>query len=178
MAISDLPIFSMLRTRMNWHQERQRLLAENVANADTPGFRPRDLAPLDFGRQVRQAQLQLALTSPAHLSSPSAAGAFAAERAGKYDIRPAGNAVNLEDEMMKVAANQMDHQAAISLYSRSMGLLKTAIGKPRKLGVGIRGGNRRRHASLLVRCVGQARSRSIVFWIMRRVAPMTLRLAS
>ncbi len=131
MAISDLPIFSMLRTRMNWHQERQRLLAENVANADTPQYRPRDLAPLDFGRQVQQAsgQLQLALTSPSHLSGPSATGAFATERPGKYDVRPAGNAVNLEDEMMKVAANQMDHQAAISLYSRSMGLLKTAIGK-------------------------------------------------
>jgi flagellar basal-body rod protein FlgB len=131
MAISDLPIFSMLRTRMNWHQERQRLLAENVANADTPQYRPRDLAPLDFGRQVQQAsgQLQLALSSPNHLSSPSATSAFATERPGKYDVRPAGNAVNLEDEMMKVAANQMDHQAAISLYSRSMGLLKTAIGK-------------------------------------------------
>jgi len=131
MAIADLPIFSMLRTRMNWHQERQRLLAENVANADTPNFRPRDLAPLDFGKQVQQASglLQLALTSPAHLSSPSAAGAVATERPAKYDVRPAGNAVNLEDEMMKVAANQMDHQAAISLYSRSMGLLKTAIGK-------------------------------------------------
>ena len=131
MATSDLPIFSMLRTRMNWHQERQRLLAENVANADTPNYRPRDLAPLDFGKQVQQAsgQLQLALTSPAHLTSPSATGAFATERPGKYDVRPAGNAVNLEDEMMKVAANQMDHQAAISLYSRSMGLLKTAIGK-------------------------------------------------
>ena len=51
------------------------------------------------------------------------------ERSGKYDVKPMGNAVNLEDEMMKVAANQMDHQAAISLYSRSMGLLKTAIGK-------------------------------------------------
>jgi flagellar basal-body rod protein FlgB len=131
MAISDLPIFSMLRTRMNWHQERQRVLAENVANADTPKFRPRDLAPLDFGRQVQQAsgQLQLALTSPSHLSGPGATSAFATERPGKYDVRPAGNAVNLEDEMMKVAANQMDHQAAISLYSRSMGLLKTAIGK-------------------------------------------------
>jgi flagellar basal-body rod protein FlgB len=131
MAISDLPIFSMLRTRMNWHQERQRVLAENVANADTPNYRPRDLAPLDFGKQVQQAsgQLQLALTAPTHLSSPSAAGAFATERPAKYDVRPAGNAVNLEDEMMKVAANQMDHQAAISLYSRSMGLLKTAIGK-------------------------------------------------
>ena len=131
MPISELPIFSMLRTRMNWHQERQRLLAENVANADTPSYRPRDLAPLDFGRQVQQAsgQLQLALTSPAHLSSPSATGAFATERPGKYDVRPAGNAVNLEDEMMKVAANQMDYQAATSLYSKSLGLLMTAIGK-------------------------------------------------
>jgi len=132
MAISDLPIFSMLRTRMNWHQERQRLLAENVANADTPGYRPRDLTPLDFGRQVQQAsgQLQLALTAPGHLAGAGATGgAFGVERSGKYDVKPTGNAVNLEDEMMKVAANQMDHQAAISLYSRSMGLLKTAIGK-------------------------------------------------
>jgi flagellar basal-body rod protein FlgB len=131
MAISDLPIFSMLRTRMNWHQERQRLLAENVANAETPGYRARDLTPLDFGKQVEQAgaQLQLALTSPAHLTGVGGAGHFATDRAAKYDVRPAGNSVNLEDEMMKVAANQMDHQAAISLYSRSMGLLKTAIGK-------------------------------------------------
>jgi flagellar basal-body rod protein FlgB len=132
MAISDLPIFSMLRTRMNWHQERQRLLAENVANADTPGYRPRDLTPLDFGRQVQQAsgQLQLALTAPGHITGAGSTGSgFAMERSGKYDVKPMGNAVNLEDEMMKVAANQMDHQAAISLYSRSMGLLKTAIGK-------------------------------------------------
>jgi flagellar basal-body rod protein FlgB len=134
MAISDLPIFSMLRTRMNWHQERQRLLAENVANADTPGYRPRDLTPLDFGRQVQQAsgQLQLALTAPGHLAGAGgtgAGGSFGVEGAGKYDVKPMGNAENLEDEMMKVAANQMDHQAAISLYARSMGLLKTAIGK-------------------------------------------------
>ena len=132
MPISDLPILSMLRTRMNWHQERQRLLAENVANADTPGFRARDLAPLDFGRQVQQAsgQLQLALTAPTHLSAGAGAGGgFALERPAKYDVKPAGNAVSLEDEMLKVASNQMDHQAAISLYSRSMGLLKTAIGK-------------------------------------------------
>src|SRR5215470_3806727 len=48
MPISDMPIFSMLRTKMQWHQERQRLLAENVANADTPKFTPRDLVPLNF----------------------------------------------------------------------------------------------------------------------------------
>ncbi len=40
MPITDVPIFSMLQTKMQWHQERQRLLAENVSNADTPRFRP------------------------------------------------------------------------------------------------------------------------------------------
>src|SRR5215510_1799215 len=48
MPISDIPIFSMLRTKMQWHQERQKILAENVSNADTPKFKPRDLAPLKF----------------------------------------------------------------------------------------------------------------------------------
>ena len=43
MAITDIPILSMLRTRMEWAQERQRVLAENVANADTPNYRARDL---------------------------------------------------------------------------------------------------------------------------------------
>ena len=47
MPISQIPIFSMLRTRMQWHQERQQLLAENVSNANTPKFKPRDLAPPD-----------------------------------------------------------------------------------------------------------------------------------
>jgi flagellar basal-body rod protein FlgB len=40
MAIPDLPILSMLRTRMQWHQERQRVLAENVANAERPVTAP------------------------------------------------------------------------------------------------------------------------------------------
>ena len=130
MPITDVPIFSMLRTKMQWHQERQRLLAENVSNADTPKFRPKDLAPVDFGNQPQQTgQLQLALTSPAHLTGPGAVNQFSPDKKTNYEVRPAGNAVNLEDEMMKVAANQMDYQAATSLYSRSMGLFKVALGK-------------------------------------------------
>ena len=135
MPISDIPIFSMLRTRMQWHQERQRVLAENVANADTPRFRPQDLKPLDFRRDARAAgqatgPIALVSTDPAHISAAGGGGAFATDRPmNKYDVRPAGNAVNLEDEMMKVAGNQMDYQAAISLYSRSMGLFRTAMGK-------------------------------------------------
>ena len=48
MSISDLPMLSALRTRMQWHQERQRVLAENVANSDTPNFKPRDLVEPKF----------------------------------------------------------------------------------------------------------------------------------
>ena len=48
MAINDLPILSALRTKMQWHQERQRVLAENVSNANTPNFRPTDLVEPKF----------------------------------------------------------------------------------------------------------------------------------
>jgi flagellar basal-body rod protein FlgB len=130
MPVSDIPLFSMLRTRMQWHQERQKVLAENVANADTPNFRTRDLKPLDFGREVRTAgQVRIASTNPAHITGSAGNSAFATGGNAKYDVKPAGNAVSLEDEMMKVASNQMDYQAAISLYSRSMGLFRTALGK-------------------------------------------------
>lgn len=129
MAISDLPILSMLRTRMQWHQERQRVLSENVANADTPKFRPSDLTPPSFDRPP-PAQVSLVATNPAHLSGlGGGASRFASAREGGYEARPSGNAVSLEDEMMKVASNQMDYQAATTLYSKSLGLVKTAIGK-------------------------------------------------
>src|SRR6188472_3440427 len=55
MALSDIPILSMLRTKMEWHQTRQRILAENVANADSPGFRPRDLTAPKFEREIEPA---------------------------------------------------------------------------------------------------------------------------
>jgi len=96
---------------MNWHQERQRLLAENVANADTPQYgRATSRRSISAARCSRRADSSACAELAKSLSSPSATGAFATERPGKYDVRPAGNAVNLEDEMMKVAANQMDHQ--------------------------------------------------------------------
>jgi flagellar basal-body rod protein FlgB len=115
---------------MHWHQERQRLLAENVSNADTPKYRPRDLAPPQFDRQPEVRAVALSRTEPGHIAA-SATGAtqFQAARLAGYDVRPTGNAVNLEDEMIKVAANQMDYQAATTLYARSLGLIKAAVGK-------------------------------------------------
>jgi flagellar basal-body rod protein FlgB len=131
MPISDIPIFSMLRTKMQWHQERQRLLSENVANADTPRFQPRDLAPPTFDAMRPATQkVALAHTSASHLTSSAATTTqFQLDRRGQFDARPSGNAVSVEDEMLKVASNAMDYQAATALYSRGLGLLKTALGK-------------------------------------------------
>jgi flagellar basal-body rod protein FlgB len=130
-SITDLPLFSMLRTRMQWHQERQRLLSENVANADTPRYRARDLAPLQLDRsRASIASVQLERTAETHMAAiGGGSGRFGASRLANAEVRLTGNAVNLEDEMIKVAANQMDFQAATSLYTRSLGLLKMAVGK-------------------------------------------------
>src|SRR5438105_2063493 len=102
MPISQIPIFAMLRTRMQWHQERQQLLADNVANANTPKFKPRDLAPPDLDTmQGAAAPLAVARTSPAHLAGADAASAqFRLDRRGAFEVRPTGNAVQLEDEML------------------------------------------------------------------------------
>jgi flagellar basal-body rod protein FlgB len=129
MPITDIPILSMLRQRMEWHQERQRVLAENVANADTPNYRARDLAPPDFSHEM-QAALTLDRTNPLHINAQAGGGsAFAADSGGRYQIRPRGNSVTHEDEMMKVASNQMDYEAVTSLYTRSLALIKLAIGR-------------------------------------------------
>jgi flagellar basal-body rod protein FlgB len=130
MTISNIPLFSMLRTRMHWHQERQRILAENVANADTPQFQPRDLTPPQFDpRRPATSEVSLVRTSSAHLAGAGGGTRFQLDRGGVFEARPSGNAVSLEDEMMKVANNQMDYQAAASLYTRGLGMLKTAIGR-------------------------------------------------
>ena len=130
MPITDIPILSMLRQRMEWHQERQRVLAENVANADTPNYRARDLAPPDFSHEIQLASLALDSTNPLHITAPASSGsAFAADSSGRYQIRPRGNTVTHEDEMLKVASNQMDYEAVTSLYTRSLALIKIAIGR-------------------------------------------------
>src|ERR1700753_3293442 len=135
MAINDLPVLSALRTRMQWHQERQRVLAENVSNSDTPNFRPRDLVEPKFDSTGAPAgikplaTLAASRTDSAHMVQSGGVESFAFDSKMNFQTRPAGNAVNLEDEMMKAASNQMDYAAATSLYSKSLHLLKTAIGK-------------------------------------------------
>jgi flagellar basal-body rod protein FlgB len=133
MSINDLPVLSALRTKMQWHQERQRVLSENVSNSDTPNFKPRDLVEpkFDSTRASTRSMGSLAMmrTATGHIAPSGGGQSFAQDRKAGFETRPAGNAVNLEDEMLKVSANQMDYAAVTSLYSKSLHLLKTAIGK-------------------------------------------------
>ena len=134
MSINDLPVLSVLRTKMQWHQERQRVLSENVSNSDTPNFKPRDLVQPKFDSTTAAGagsvgSLAMMRTATGHIAPSGGGQSFVLDRKASFQTRPGGNAVNLEDEMLKVSANQMDYAAVTSLYSKSLHLLKTAIGK-------------------------------------------------
>eukprot|EP01035_Chromulina_nebulosa_P009012 gene9012-12178_t len=100
MAISDMPMLSALRTKMQWHQERQRVLADNVSNSDTPGFRPRDLVQPKFDKIGGMAaggpmgSLPMMRASGTNII-PTATSTYGANNRGAYETRPSGNAVNL-----------------------------------------------------------------------------------
>ncbi len=134
-AFGDLRIIDFLKTKMKWHQARQHVLAANVANADTPRYRARELRPMEFGRVLKThelSSLSTARTHQAHIKGGmiSAGGpGFASDKRTDWEITPEGNAVVLEEQMMKVAKNQFDYQMASTVYSRSLGLLKTALGR-------------------------------------------------
>jgi flagellar basal-body rod protein FlgB len=128
-----LPLLSALTEKMKWHQARQTLLAENVANADTPGFKGRDLKAFGFEEHMKSlstAKIETLTTRPTHISvQGSEADGFGSRQLNNFEITPEGNGVTLEDEMMKVASNQMDYQTITAVYTRSLRLLKSALGK-------------------------------------------------
>ena len=133
MGLSSIPLFTALTEKMKWHQTRQGLLAENVANAETPGYSGRDLAAFGFEehmRNVSSARMATTATNPMHFSVQGTdADGFGPRSINNFQVTPEGNGVTLEDEMMKVATNQMDYQTVTTLYTRSMRLIRTALGR-------------------------------------------------
>ena len=74
MNLPEIPLLSMLKERMGWLNQRQNLLSQNVANADTPGYTARDLKPVDFEQALRNANSSnnfsnsLMITNPRHIT--------------------------------------------------------------------------------------------------------------
>jgi flagellar basal-body rod protein FlgB len=131
MDLDKIPLFKAMSRRMEWLNERQSVLAQNVANADTPNYRPSDLKAPTFAELLGRtnAKLKMAATEPNHLAGIGTDAQFRPEVDRKAELSPSGNGVSLEDEMLKVSSTATDYQLTTTLYKQHIAMLKAAIGK-------------------------------------------------
>jgi flagellar basal-body rod protein FlgB len=126
MDLTSADLLSLAEQRLDWADRRQQVLAQNVANANTPGYAARDLTP--FESLLRHAPVPLAVTSPLHLAATS--DPLLSDRSQAVAERaPDGNAVSLEEQLTKIADTSGMHQLAANLYTKYMGMFRLALGK-------------------------------------------------
>lgn len=138
MSVQNAPILALLRDTLGYLSQRQKVLAENVANANTPGFVPRDIGESDFEKALsrRMSRLDSAgrmmVTSPMHIASSGSASSLRLKAAENPDseITIDGNAVVVEEQMTRVVDTQMRYETVVGLYQKSLGLLRLAARPP------------------------------------------------
>ncbi|WP_291842949.1 flagellar basal body rod protein FlgB [Maricaulis sp.] len=144
MRPDDVPVLALLRQSMSFHADRQQVIAENVANANTPGYTPRDLDESDFHSALRsqmsgerapsRGPIGLATTDSGHIpASGDDTGSSAMwESIERPDSETTvnGNSVVIEEQMVRAQENRMRYESALTLYQKSIGLLRTAIRAP------------------------------------------------
>ena len=133
--LDAIPLFALIKAKLGYDVQRQRVIAQNVANADTPGYAPRDLNAFSFAGALNAqgAGVTPVRTSAMHLSGRAArSGPWKAAPAPDTEARLDGNQVVLEEEMIKMDAASSDYQTGLTLYSQSLGLLRTAAKAPGK----------------------------------------------
>jgi len=141
MDLAQIPLFAMLRGRMGYLSERQKVIAENVANTDTARFVPNDLKPFSFDATMQAQKMAqaggagtMAATQAGHMTPPNQSkgigSQYKTKRSPDSETTLNGNAVVLEEEMIKMSEARMDYDAAISFYQKSMNILRMAARKP------------------------------------------------
>jgi flagellar basal-body rod protein FlgB len=115
---------------------RQRVISQNIANADTPGFKSRDVAPQSFAGMVDASGNAVQVTAPTVQISdrmlsmgakPLVSGTIADKDIS--ETKPDGNNVTLEDQLLKMGQIQSDFATLTNLYRKQMGLMKSALGR-------------------------------------------------
>lgn len=130
--MQGIDLFTGLAAKMRHLTERQGMVAGNIAHADLPGYRARDLDAPDFAAMlggkgvVPRVQVSESL---ARLGG-GLSRAAASER-GSFEVKPNGNDVNLENELMVMADVQLDYAAMTNLYRKHMNILRIALGRGR-----------------------------------------------
>ena len=136
MTLDQIPRFSALKGKLGYDNERQRLLAQNIANADTPDFAPSDLknftVPDALAAPGRAASgVTTMRTNVAHMSGKTVTkSGWKAISGPDSEVRLDGNQVVLEEQMMKMTEVRLDQDAAIGLYQKSLSMLRLAVRKP------------------------------------------------
>jgi flagellar basal-body rod protein FlgB len=135
MDFLDVKVVRMINHKMGWLSHRQRVLAQNIANADTPKYIAKDLKEVDFEKTSgsREFRLKLANTHKSHIQSSNLHSKFGLEQEDQkpYETSPTGNSVVLEDELIKVANTVSQHQLMTGLYRKQIGMFRLALGKTR-----------------------------------------------
>ncbi len=132
MGFTDTGFVRLMKSKMAYLGQRQSVLAQNVANADTPNYKARDLAPFSFTDALREAHggPGMKVTNVSHIVPASMAGVNAAsKKMNSFETVPSGNAVELEQQMMEVSKTALDYQTITAVFHKFMGLYRTAIGK-------------------------------------------------
>ncbi|RAP41633.1 hypothetical protein BYZ73_08455 [Rhodovulum viride] len=125
-----LEIFRMASGLAEHAGTRQTVIARNIANSDTPGYRAQDVA--DFAKTYRRSDTgaRMRATRPGHLAG--SATAYAPQRADASDPEePNGNSVSVEDQMLKAVETKRQHELALAVYRSSLGILRTSLGRQR-----------------------------------------------
>jgi flagellar basal-body rod protein FlgB len=133
MGVQNFTVFDALQRKMGWLSQRQGVLADNIANADTPGYKPEDVEEAPFQRVIERMLKPMAprVTHANHVdaSIPGEARLDVDEAEEKYETSPVGNAVVLEEQLVKVSETQMDYQTMTNLYKKHMGMFRMALGR-------------------------------------------------
>jgi flagellar basal-body rod protein FlgB len=119
-------LFALAEQRLAWTDRRQALLAQNIANASTPGFRPSDLPP--FAQTLARTAAAPARTQPGHLAG-TAGDPLQPDRSVLPAARaPDGNAVALDEQLTKVADTETTQAMVTTIYKKYLSLFSLALG--------------------------------------------------
>lgn len=134
MTAQNIPLFQAIGAKMQFLDMRQKILAQNIANADTPGYRPNDLKNIDFGRVLDHVsgenKVRMVSTNPLHMPAAGELPDPKSERSRiTYEVAPAENAVVLEEQVLKSGQTVMDYNLMTNLYRKNVGMIRTALGR-------------------------------------------------
>lgn len=144
MRPDDINVLAVLKQAMGYHSDRQRVIADNVANANTPGYVPRDVSRSDFERAVEEARggqprsrtgvspVAMSATHSGHIAGTPVAGSrqFRTEASPDSETTINGNSVVLEEQMVNANENRMRYESALGLYNKSLSLIRMAVRPP------------------------------------------------